>query len=212
MSKFSLLEKGLLALDDFLRDKERVEVKVFRSNPADKVADGVLTEDARKQSIEMMRVNHTGEVCAQALYQGQALFAEDENNKQKLQQAALEEEDHLNWCSTRLAELGGSTSKLDRFWHLGSLGIGALASLFGDKVSLGFLAETEFQVSEHLEKHLQKIAVEDKKSKAILEQMKNDELKHASTALQNGGGDLPWIVKMSMRISAKVMTTVAAKI
>ena len=153
-----------------------------------------------------MRIDHTGEVCAQALYQGQALTARLPEVRKKMERAAAEENDHLDWCERRIEELGGRTSLLNPLWYAGSFAIGALAGLAGDKWSLGFVAETEQQVGEHLDEHLEQIPPQDAKSRAILEQMKQDELRHANQALVGGGVPLPAPVKLAMRLSSKVMT------
>ena len=154
-----------------------------------------------------MRVNHSGEVCAQALYQGQALTARNPDVKTALEQAAWEETEHLNWTETRIAELGGRTSLLNPLWYTGSLALGALAGSLGDKWNLGFLAETERQVEQHLDSHLGRLPQQDEKSRAILEQMKSDEIQHATTALEHGGAELPLPVKTAMKLSSKIMTS-----
>jgi len=153
-----------------------------------------------------MRIDHTGEVCAQALYQGQSLTARLPEVRKKMERAAAEENDHLDWCERRIEELGGRTSLLNPLWYAGSFAIGALAGLAGDKWSLGFVAETEQQVGEHLDEHLEQVPPQDAKSRAILEQMKQDELQHANQALAGGGVPLPAPVKLAMRLSSKVMT------
>lgn len=153
-----------------------------------------------------MRVNHAGEVCAQALYQGQALTAQLTHIKKQMSDAAAEEIDHLAWCEERLTELGSKPSLLNPFWYGGSIILGALAGFVGDKVSLGFVAETERQVSAHLQHHLQQLPAKDKKSQAILFKMKEDEEQHATTALNAGAIELPYIVKQLMRVVSKLMT------
>ena len=153
-----------------------------------------------------MRVNHAGEVCAQALYQGQALTAQLTHIKQQMTEAAIEETDHLAWCEQRLQELDSKPSQLNFIWYSGSLLLGALAGLAGDKISLGFVAETEHQVSAHLQAHLKKLPQEDKKTKLILEQMQKDEEHHAHTALEAGGIELPYLVKELMALVSKIMT------
>jgi ubiquinone biosynthesis monooxygenase Coq7 len=157
----------------------------------------------------MMRVNHAGEVCAQALYQGQALLARKPALKTHLRQAAHEEADHLAWCAERIQALGGKTSYFNPLWYFGSLLIGMAAGLCGDKISLGFLAETEDQVSEHLKGHLDKLPQADLKSRAILTQMQVDEQNHANEALAHGGAALPLGIPSVMRLSAKIMTNLA---
>jgi len=154
-----------------------------------------------------MRINHSGEVSAQALYQGQALTSKNKEVKEKLQQAAIEENDHLNWTKKRIHELGSHTSLLNPLWYGGSFAIGAFAGAIGDKWNMGFLAETEHQVVEHLESHLNTLPGGDLRSRAILEQMKTDEAKHATTAIENGAAELPPPVKKLMAAMSKVMTS-----
>jgi ubiquinone biosynthesis monooxygenase Coq7 len=183
-----------------------------RENPAQPARDDTLSATAKTDSIRLMRVNHAGEVCAQALYQGQALTARNHDTRTKMTQAAIEENDHLTWCRQRIRELGGHTSLLNPVWYTGSLAIGAASGLLGDKWSLGFLAETETQVVKHLEGHLQRLPEDDRKSHAILEQMKLDEAKHQATAIKAGGMALPEPVKKMMALMSKIMTTVAYRI
>ncbi|MGD8785300.1 MAG: 2-polyprenyl-3-methyl-6-methoxy-1,4-benzoquinone monooxygenase [Thioalkalispiraceae bacterium] len=171
--------------------------------------DETLTDADKTLAGRFMRINHAGEVAAQGLYTGQALTAKMENVREKMQEAAQEENDHLNWCATRINELGSHTSYLDPFWYAGSVTIGALAGIAGDKWSLGFVAETEKQVVEHLDSHLRKLSPEDNRSRAILEQMKEDEGKHATTALESGGAQLPAPIRGLMKVTAKVMTKTA---
>jgi ubiquinone biosynthesis monooxygenase Coq7 len=177
-----------------------------REDPDKLILEHSLSEKERKLSVALMRVNHAGEVSAQALYQGQALTAELPDIKSAMQQAALEENDHLIWCKKRITNLGGNTSMLTPLWYAGSFTIGALAGKVGDKWSLGFVAETEKQVAEHLDDHLSKISLNDKKSRAIIEQMKVDELHHGSAAKKAGGAPLPHFVKATMGIVSKIMT------
>jgi ubiquinone biosynthesis monooxygenase Coq7 len=171
-----------------------------------------LTATGKARSLNLMRVNHAGEVCAQALYQGQALTARREETRKQMEQAAKEENDHLTWCRHRIHELGGHTSLLNPVWYTGSLAIGAATGLLGDKWSLGFLAETEKQVVKHLDGHLQRIPEGDTRSRAILEQMKVDEAQHRTTALNSGGSELPDTVKKLMTLASRVMTTTAYRI
>jgi ubiquinone biosynthesis monooxygenase Coq7 len=153
-----------------------------------------------------MRINHTGEVCAQALYQGQALTAQDAKVQQSLNHAACEETEHLAWTEQRIAELGGRKSLLNPLWYGGSFFIGIAAGMLGDKWNLGFLAETERQVESHLAKHLQSLPSQDKKSRAIVAQMQIDEGGHATSAMSHGGIDLPTPVRLVMKLGSKVMT------
>ena len=165
-----------------------------------------LTLSEKTISSRLMRVNHSGEVSAQALYQGQALTAKLPNVRKAMEQAALEENDHLVWCKDRLDALNSQTSILNPLWYAGSFTLGALAGKIGDKWSLGFVAETERQVIEHLDEHLAEMSAEDKTSRAILEQMKIDEAHHGTIALEAGGAELPSPVKVLMKFMSKVMT------
>ncbi len=168
-----------------------------------------LSDNERKLSAGLMRVNHSGEVCAQALYQGQALTAKSKHVKEQLQKSAEEENDHLAWCEQRLNELKSHTSYLNPLWYIGSFLIGAFAGVWGDRWSLGFIVATEQQVAEHLAKHLQKLPNNDIKSRLIIEQMQEDELHHASVAQSIGAAELPFFVKSLMRQTAKIMTQTA---
>jgi ubiquinone biosynthesis monooxygenase Coq7 len=153
-----------------------------------------------------MRINHTGEVCAQALYQGQALTARHEETRKRMARSAQEENDHLLWCERRIQQLGDRKSLLNPVWYLGSFAIGAAAGLAGDRWSLGFVVETEHQVEDHLEEHLVEVPPDDLKTRAILEQMKQDEIHHAVAARSAGGVDLPSPVKLAMKLTSKLMT------
>jgi ubiquinone biosynthesis monooxygenase Coq7 len=166
----------------------------------------------RKHAAGLMRVNHVGEVCAQALYQSQKLVARDPQIREMLEHSAQEEMDHLAWCETRLKELDSHTSYLNPFWYAGSFAIGLLAGLAGDKWSLGFVVETEKQVEAHLENHLEKLPVEDHRSRAIVDQMRIDEIEHGQAALHAGGATLPEPIQKIMQSISKVMTTTAYKI
>ena len=185
-----------------------------RCNPATKktISEHDLSATERQKSIELMRINHVGEICAQALYQGQAITARSANVKNKMQEAAEEEVDHLSWCAERITELNGRTSLLNPLWYTGSLTLGTLAGLFGDKWSLGFLEETEKQVEQHLAEHLDYLPENDQRSRAIVTQMKIDEAKHAQMAHDNGAQELPTLVKSAMKSTAQLMKIVAAKI
>ncbi|MBI2800118.1 MAG: 2-polyprenyl-3-methyl-6-methoxy-1,4-benzoquinone monooxygenase [Gammaproteobacteria bacterium] len=180
-----------------------------RASPAANLAHDRLDAQATVQSGQLMRVNHTGEVCAQALYIGQAATAKSATQCECLQTAADDELDHLAWCRDRLNELGARPSRLNPVWYTGAYLIGALSGLLGDRWSLGFLLETERQVIVHLESHLLRLPQTDVASHAILTQMKDDEAKHAATAARQGAIELPAIVKRIMRVQAKVMTTLA---
>ncbi len=183
-----------------------------RANPAADIADAKLSEQERQRVAGLMRVNHAGEVSAQGLYTGQALTARLPDVREKMERAALEENDHLAWCEQRLDELGSHKSLLNPVWYFGSLTIGAAAGVAGDKWSLGFVAETEHQVIRHLDEHLAKLPPQDEKSRAVLSQMKEDEAHHATVALQHGGAELPGPVKLMMRTTSKIMTTLAYRI
>ncbi|BCA93956.1 2-nonaprenyl-3-methyl-6-methoxy-1,4-benzoquinol hydroxylase [Legionella antarctica] len=178
----------------------------MRPSPAHEIADHPLSSSAKKHIAGLMRVNHAGEVCAQALYQGQALTAQLTHIKQQMVQAAAEETDHLAWCEERLVELGSKPSVLNPIWYSGSLLLGALAGLAGDQISLGFVAETERQVTAHLQRHLQTIPIDDKKTKIILEKMQEDEEHHATLAVAAGAAELPYLIKQLMRVVSKLMT------
>jgi ubiquinone biosynthesis monooxygenase Coq7 len=177
-----------------------------RDNPADSASHAELSDEEAKLSARLMRVNHAGEVAAQALYQGQALTARNKSVQEKLKQAAEEENDHLAWCRKRVNELGEHTSRLDPIWYASSLAIGAVAGLAGDKWNLGFLAETEKQVVDHIDNHLEQLPKADQKTRAILQQMHVDENQHATTAIEQGGADLPEPIKQGMAVVSKIMT------
>ena len=178
-------------------------------NPAGDAEDGIRSGDERDLSASLMRVNHAGEVSAQALYRGQALVARDGGLRRNLLDAAGEEGRHLKWCEDRIDELNGRRSLLTPLWYAGSFGIGALAGLFGDRSSLGFLAETEAQVEHHLSGHLEKLPRADVRSRKILERMREDEIRHGRNAEKAGGEPLPESARSAMRLASKVMTTTA---
>lgn len=179
-----------------------------RKHPDSLIEDVPLSHKEKQQTINLMRVNHCGEVCAQGLYQGQMLVAKNPLYKEFFKKAAAEEIDHLAWTSHRITELGGKTSFLNPMFYLGSLAIGAVSGMVSDKWSLGFLAETEAQVGKHLSRHLDVLPNNDKKSMAILEQMKYDEAQHEQVAYEYGGVKLPYPVKKIMQLSSKIMTKV----
>jgi ubiquinone biosynthesis monooxygenase Coq7 len=180
-----------------------------RPDPAVDLAEADMTDAEKNLVGRLMRINHAGEVSAQGLYQGQAITAKLPQVRDEMERAVQEENDHLEWCEHRAKEMGTHVSYLNPFWYLGSLGIGAFAGLIGDKWSLGFVVETEHQVVKHLDEHLEKIPPQDQKSQAILEQMKEDEAHHATTALHAGGAELPAPVKKLMQLTSKVMTRTA---
>jgi ubiquinone biosynthesis monooxygenase Coq7 len=206
---YGMIDQLIIRFDQHLKRHRAPEKAADRVSPADAVPDVSLNAAERQHVEGLMRVNHAGEVAAQALYQGQSLTSRDPVVSQSMQRSADEEVDHLNWCKKRLDELGGHTSYLNPFWYLGSFSIGTLAGLAGDKWSLGFVAETERQVVEHLQGHLQKLPEKDRKSRVILQQMMEDETRHGSVAMAIGGIALPAIVKAGMRLCSKVMTRTA---
>ena len=208
----TFIDRMIAHADQALRTVFGEPVGSGRENPAEPLAENALSTTEKAKSIRLMRVDHAGEVCAQALYQGQALTARQQQTRQQLKQAAIEENDHLAWCRQRIHELGGHTSLLNPIWYGGSLAIGAVSGLMGDKWSLGFLAETENQVVKHLQGHLQQLPAADEKSHAILEHMKSDEAKHKSSALNAGGAPLPEPVKKTMTLVSRVMTSTASRI
>jgi len=185
----------------------------LRDYPADEAvtqaADAALTAAERDESASLMRVNHVGEVCAQALYEAQAIGTRDERLRAMFLAAANEELDHLAWTQRRIRELGGRTSLLNPLWLAGSFAIGLLAARIGDRASLGFMAETERQVEAHLQGHLERLPLADQASRRVVDAMKEDEARHADNAADLGGVDLPWMARLAMRIAARVMTRTA---
>ena len=180
-----------------------------RPNPALQIAQTVLDADQQRHSAGLMRVNHVGEVCAQALYDAQGRFAQGEPIKQQFAEAGREEEDHLAWTAERLRELGSRVSLLNPLWYVGAYALGTVAARLGDRRSLGFVAETERQVEEHLTSHLTELPEQDTKSRAIVRQMREDEIAHGAAAKALGGTDLPLPAQNAMRAMSKVMTSVA---
>jgi len=183
-----------------------------RPYPAEQRKEATMPADQRRLAAGLMRVNHAGEMAAQALYQGQSLTARDPALRDKFRQASIEEADHLNWCRRRLHELDARPSLLDPLWYAGSLAIGVTAGIAGDRWNLGFLAETEHQVVRHLDSHLDRLPAEDVRSRGIVEQMKIDEGQHAELAESLGAAELPPLVKNLMRLTSKVMTTLAERL
>jgi ubiquinone biosynthesis monooxygenase Coq7 len=183
-----------------------------RPSPATHAPEAELQPVERAHAAALMRVNHVGEVCAQALYQGQSLTARDPLAREKLQRAAREEEDHLAWSASRIRELGGRPSLLNPLWYAGSLAMGLAAGAMGDKWNLAFLAETERQVEEHLAAHLDALPVSDHRTRALVEAMRADEARHRDTAVALGAAEFPEAVKRAMRLAAKLMTTVAYRL
>jgi 3-demethoxyubiquinol 3-hydroxylase len=183
-----------------------------RPVPGAKLPETVLEPHERRQAAGLMRVNHTGEVCAQALYSAQALVARDPEIRARYDRAAREEEDHLAWTQTRLAEMGDRPSLLNPLWYAGSFAIGLVAGIAGDRANLGFVVETERQVEEHLTSHMDRLPQNDAKSRAIVEQMRDDETRHGTMALEAGALPLPYPVRRAMRAAADVMRAVAYRI
>lgn len=204
-------DRFILEFDRALRTVSGV-ARASRPSPAAGIAEAELSPAERAESAALMRVNHVGEVCAQALYQGQALAARDAANRAALERAAREEEDHLAWSRDRIRELQGRTSLLNPVWYAGSLAIGAVAGLVGDRVSLGFLEETERQVERHLSGHLDRLPEADRRSRAIVAGMKEDEARHADMAQSMGAEVLPPPVRCAMQFAARIMTTLAHRI
>ena len=180
-----------------------------RPDPAESVDCPELDPEQMRESARLMRVNHVGEVCAQALYEGPALAARSGDVRDAMSRAAAEEQDHLLWCEQRIKELGGRKSLLNPLWYTGALCIGAFAGVAGDKWSLGFLRETEEQVEAHLDSHLDRLPLQDLRSRAVVSQMKSDERAHAQTAQSAGGATLPWPLSRLMRTAARIMTGAA---
>ena len=203
---YSPLDRLLLQADTAMRTLLPFSGQPTRPSPAIIQPEAELDDKQTRHIAGLMRINHTGEVCAQALYQGQALTAKLPEVRKAMEQAADEEIDHLVWCEQRIRQLGSSPSVLNPLFYGMSFGIGAVAGLISDKVSLGFVAATEHQVCKHLDEHLEQIPPEDEKSRAILEQMRIDEEHHADMALEAGGFRFPAPVKFGMSLMAKVMT------
>ena len=200
-----MIDQLILEFDKALRTVF-APARTVRPVPGDELPDAVFEDDERRHAAALMRVNHVGEICAQALYQGQALMSRDPAIRESLQQASDEETEHLAWTERRIAELGGRKSLLNPLWYGGALAVGMAAGRFGDRWNLGFLAETERQVEAHLKSHLESLPAQDRKSRAIVEQMKADEVEHAETALRLGAQELPAPVKGVMKLAARVMT------
>ncbi len=202
------IDKFIIGFDNALRTL-MVPAQTLRTIPGKSLPENELPDDEKKKSCALMRVNHVGEICAQALYQGQALTAQNQEVQNALTQAAREETEHLAWTERRIAELGGRKSLLNPVWYGGSFAIGLVAGMLGDKWNLGFLAETEHQVEAHLAEHLQRLPYQDVKSRAIVAQMRVDEACHATMAISHGGIELPLPVKLAMKMSSKIMTHTA---
>lgn len=211
MSATSLQDRLLIAADQALRALASPPA-ASRPSPAAALDEPELTAEEREQSAALMRVNHAGEIAAQALYSGQAIMARTDATRAHLLEAAAEEEDHLAWCAGRIDELGGRKSLLDPVWYAGSFALGVLAGAAGDDKSLGFIAETEDQVEAHIDDHLGRLPDADTKSRAILDQMASDEARHGKSARLQGGTELPRSVKSVMAAGGEILRKTALKL
>ncbi len=205
----STLDRAIIGFDRNVLQVLTGQGRAHRPSPARSVPEPELSPTVRRHIAGLMRVNHAGEICAQALYMGQAVMARQAVTRDKMRQSAEEEIDHLQWCRQRIEELGGNTSRLDPFWYTGALSLGLVAGLAGDHWSLGFIAETERQVVEHLQGHLDQLPQADEKSRAILAQMQIDEAQHGDKAAAAGAQALPVAVQSAMRFCARIMTRTA---
>ncbi len=209
---YSRIDRLIASIDEALRISTGEAPAPFRENPAGDLAAAELSEEDRRHVAGLMRINHTGEICAQALYAGQAATARDDATREAMQLAADEEIDHLSWCEDRLRELDSQPSVLNPFWYAGSFAIGAMAGIAGDDWSLGFVRETENQVEAHLADHLERLPEGDARSQAILDQMKEDEAKHARMAEEAGARELPPPVRRAMTFTADLMKSLVYRI
>ncbi len=201
-----ILDRLIIGFDKSLRTVLS-QPYATRPRPDETLAETILDDAEKRHAAALMRVNHCGEVCAQALYSGQAFTSRNATTTAALNEAAIEETDHLAWCEGRMQELGGRKSLLNPIWYLGSFSMGIVAGALGDKWNLGFLAETEKQVAQHLERHLATLPANDQKTRAIIEQMHMDETAHADTAFNHGAADLPTPARIMMQMASKVMTS-----
>jgi ubiquinone biosynthesis monooxygenase Coq7 len=206
---YTTIDRLIASIDEAIRVSTSEAPTPQRHSPAANIAEAELDEEERRHAAGLMRINHTGEICAQALYAGQAATARDDATREAMQQAADEEIDHLSWCDDRLKELDSHPSLLNPFWYAGSFAIGALAGIAGDDWSLGFVKETEDQVEAHLADHLDRLPEQDARSQAILDQMKIDEAKHAEMASQAGARELPPPIRRAMALTAGIMKAIA---
>ena len=206
-----MIDDLILGFDRALRTLSGSAVS-GRPSPANGLPESDLTAEERRHAAGLMRVNHTGEVCAQALYQAQALTARDAATRERLVHAAREEEEHLDWTQRRLVELGDRPSLANPLWYAGSFAIGLIAGISGDRTNLGFVVETERQVEAHLTAHMDRLPPGDRKSQAIVEAMRDDEVRHGIAARDAGAIDLPWPVRVLMRAAARVMTFAAYRV
>jgi len=209
---YTRLDRFIASIDEALRISTGEAPAPQRDNPAGELAAAELDEEQRRHVAGLMRINHTGEICAQALYAGQAATAHDDATRLAMQSAADEEIDHLSWCEDRLRELDSRPSLLNPLWYAGSFAIGAAAGVAGDDWSLGFVKETENQVEAHLQNHLERLPPSDTRSQAILDQMKVDEAKHAVMAEAAGARDLPESIRRAMAFTAGIMKALAYRI
>lgn len=207
----AFIDRVIVEFDRALRTVA-TSARTVRPQPGADLPEGDLTAEQRRHALGLMRVNHCGEVCAQALYQGQALTSRDASVREALRAAADEETEHLAWTECRIAELGGQKSLLNPLWYAGSLSLGVAAGLLGDRWNLGFLAETERQVEAHLDGHLVDLPVSDGRSRAIVDQMRLDEIRHAEMAVNFGAAELPPPVRGGMRLVARVMTALSYRV
>jgi len=206
------LDRLLVSANNALRTIAAPAGHSARKNPAADIAETDLSDKQKTHAAGLMRVNHAGEIAAQALYQGHAMVARDPQIEQQMQRAANEEFDHLAWCEQRLAELDASPSLLSPVWYGGAFAIGAASGILGDRWSLGFIAETEKQVCAHLDSHLEQLPNEDDKSRAIVRQMRDEEEEHGENAIEAGAAELPAALQRLMRLTAKVMTKTASRL
>jgi len=209
---YSKLDRFIASMDEGLRISTGEAPSPQRENPAGDILPAELDDEECRHVAGLMRINHTGEICAQALYAGQAVTARHDETREAMQQAADEEIDHLAWCEERLKELDSRPSILNPFWYAGSFAIGAVAGIVGDRWSLGFVKETENQVEAHLADHLERLPPGDMRSQAILDQMKIDEAKHAEMAEEAGAHDLPKPIQSAMAFTAGIMKTLAYRL
>ena len=209
---YTRMDRVIASLDEALRISTGDSPTPGRENPAGDLPPAQLDRAEQRHVAGLMRINHTGEVCAQALYAGQAATARHDETREAMQLAADEEIDHLAWCEDRLKELNSRPSILNPLWYAGSFAIGAVAGIAGDQWSLGFVKETENQVEAHLEDHLERLPEGDARSQAILDQMKEDEAKHADMAEEAGARDLPPPIQSAMAFTASIMKTLAYRI
>ena len=212
MRRLSLADRLLDELQHGLNTSHRRPAAAARAYPAEDVDSGELSPQELSRAAALMRVNNAGEVAAQGLYRGQAMTAREQALSAAMNEAAAEENEHLNWCQRRLAELHQPRSLFDGVWYWGSFTIGALAGAAGDRWSLGFVKETEQQVCNHLDRHLERLPEQDQRSRAIIEAMREDELRHAVNAAEAGAAELPRVVKTAMTLVSKVMTFTAYRI